>query len=81
MIRTHGSVRGRGPFGLLLLDFMKMAVMPYTYEACGLSDTELVRENSEDVWAIIEEVNFFALTRRRERMQAGTFGSRDPSAL
>ena len=34
--------------------FMEMAVIPYTYEACGFSDIGLVRENNKDVWAIIE---------------------------
>lgn len=51
--------------------------MPYTILSSGLSDMGLVRDNNEDVWAEISELNFYVLADGMGGHQAGEVASRE----
>lgn len=59
---------------------IERAIMPYTYVASGLSDMGRVRDNNEDVWAEIEELNFFLLADGMGGHQAGEVASREAAS-
>lgn len=50
---------------------MVARLMPYTISAFGLSDIGLVRQNNEDVWGQLSELNFFVLADGMGGHQAG----------
>lgn len=51
--------------------------MPYIFHSSGLSDVGLIRDNNEDVWAEIAELNFYVLADGMGGHQAGEIASRE----
>lgn len=51
--------------------------MPYKVTACGISDIGLVRQNNEDAWAQLSELNFFVLADGMGGHRAGEVAAKE----
>lgn len=56
---------------------MVARLMPYTITAFGLSDIGLVRQNNEDVWGQLPQLNFYVLADGMGGHQAGEVAARE----
>lgn len=56
---------------------MVAQLMPFTIASFGLTDIGLVRQNNEDIWSAIPELNFYVLADGMGGHQAGEVAARE----